>query len=101
MPETNLYTDPTELLLKCLTNLSSEEITRMFAPDGKGFFEQEVVDASRVTSTEDLLDSFSFADNEANIPNVVTEEWWIIFQWHPVKKQLLTGDQLRERIARQ
>ena len=93
------YADPVELLQSALHPYSDEELARRFAPDGDGVFLQEVVDAARVTSMEDLLDSFSIDLDDPAHPRPEEEEWWVVFQWHPPTKQLIRGDSLRRRVA--
>lgn len=93
----SIYADPAELLQSAISIYSDAELQRRFAPDGEGVFLEEVVDAARVTSKDDLLDSFSFDDGE--VPAVEDEEWWIVAEWHPQRKQLLRGDELRKRVA--
>ncbi|MCC2869650.1 MAG: hypothetical protein HWD57_17105 [Candidatus Accumulibacter cognatus] len=96
----NPYSQPLELLLQCLNRLHPEEIEKRFAPDGEGLFLQEVVDVSRLSTTEDLLDSFGVDMTCPDHPKPETEEWWMIYQWHPVCKQLISGVELRKNIEK-
>jgi len=96
--EPNPYKEPFDLLISCVQNLSKEELTRRFAPEGEGLFLQEVVDVSRVRTMEDLLDSFSIDLEDPAHPKPETEEWLIVFQWHPVNRQLIAGEELRRRL---
>jgi len=96
----NPYSQPLELLLQCLNRLHPEEIEKRFAPDGEGLFLQEVVDVSRLSTTEALLDSFGVDMTCPDHPKPETEEWWMIYQWHPVCKQLISGVELRKNIEK-
>lgn len=98
MQYTNETNQPLELLLDCIKSLSKEERIERFSPEGEGFFLQEVVDASRVRTMEELLDSFSIDEEDPKHPKPETEELWMIYQWHPVKKQLISGDDLRNKL---
>lgn len=95
----NPYKTPFDLLLSCVQALSKEELAQRFAPEGEGIYLQEVVDATRVRTMEDLLDAFSIDLEDPSHPKPETEEWWVIFQWHPVNKQLIRGTELRASLG--
>lgn len=92
----NPYKNPLELLLQVLQPVSAADLEKAFSPTGSGVDYQEVVSANRVESTEDLLDSFSFGEDP--VPSPEKQELWIIFQYHPVTKQLIQGSALRQAI---
>lgn len=101
MKKPSLYPQPLDLLVDCLRSKDPADLATWFAPEGEGIFLQEVVDAARVRTMEDLLDAFSIDTEDPHCPKPETEEWWMIYEWHPVRKQLIRGEELRERLKRE